>query len=64
MAYKREHANEKFRPKPGRLLDQVREVMRYHHYAIRTEKTYIKWILGYIRRSWTPLKFSETHSSS
>jgi integron integrase len=49
MAYKREHIKKKFRPKPGRLLDQVREVMRYHHYAIRTEKTYIKWILDYIR---------------
>jgi integron integrase len=23
--------------------------MRYHHYAIRTEQTYIKWILDYIR---------------
>lgn len=48
MAYKREYAKEKFRPKPGRLLDQVREVMRYHHYAIRTEQTYVKWILDYI----------------
>ncbi len=42
MAYKRDHVKERFRPKPGKLLDQVREVMRYHHYAIRTEKTYIK----------------------
>jgi len=29
-------------PKPGKILDQVREVMRYHHYAIRTEQTYVK----------------------
>ena len=35
MAYKREHVKERFRPKPGKLLGQVREVMRYHHYAIR-----------------------------
>ena len=49
MAYKGEYAKEKFRPKRGRLLDQVREVMRYHHYAIRTEQTYVKWILDYIR---------------
>ena len=49
MAYKREHVKEKFRPKPGKLLDQIREVMRYHHYAIRTEQTYVKWILDYIR---------------
>ncbi len=49
MAYKREHVKESFRPKPDRLLDQVREVMRYHHYAIRTEQTYVKWMLDYIR---------------
>ena len=23
--------------------------MRYHHYAIRTEQTYVKWIFDYIR---------------
>jgi len=34
-------------------LDQVREVMRYHHYAIRTEETYVKWILDYIRFNGT-----------
>ena len=49
MAYKREHVKDKFRPKPGKLVDQIQEVMRYHHYAIRTEQTYIKWILDYIR---------------
>ena len=53
MAYKRKHVKEKFRPKPGKLLDQVREVMHYHHYAIRTEKTDIKWILDYIRFNGT-----------
>ncbi|WP_299980445.1 integron integrase [Desulfobacula sp.] len=53
MAYKREHVKERFRPKPGKLLDQVREVMRYHHYAIRTEQTYTKWILDYIRFNGT-----------
>ena len=27
----------KFRPEPGsKLMDQVREVLRYHHYACRT----------------------------
>ena len=53
MAYKREHVKERFRPKPGKLLDQVREVMRYHHYAIRTEQTYVKWISDYIRFNGT-----------
>ncbi len=32
-----------------RLMDQVREVLRYHHYAIRTEQTYVNWILQFIR---------------
>ena len=26
-------------------MDQVREVLRYHHYAYRTEQTYCQWIL-------------------
>ncbi len=40
----------KFIPNPKlRLMDQVREVLRYHHYAYRTEQTYCKWILQYIR---------------
>lgn len=30
-------------------MDQVREVLRYHHYAYRTEATYGQWILRYIR---------------
>jgi site-specific recombinase XerD len=49
MAYLRPRVTEKFRPKPGRLLDQVREVLRYHHYSIRTERTYIDWIVQFIR---------------
>ena len=49
MSYKKKHVKERFRPKPGKLLDQIREITRYHHYAIRTEKTYVKWILDYIR---------------
>jgi hypothetical protein len=32
-----------------KFIDQVREVLRYHHYAFTTEKTYCKWILKYIR---------------
>ncbi|MCP4295366.1 MAG: integron integrase [Proteobacteria bacterium] len=39
----------KFRPDPdGKLMDQVREVLRYHHYAYRTEVTYCQWILRFI----------------
>jgi integron integrase len=39
----------KFKPQSVRLMDQVREVLRYHHYSIRTEQSYIKWILAFIR---------------
>ena len=42
-------------PNPkARLLDQVREVMRFHHYSLRTEKSYLLWIrryLGFHRKS-------------
>ncbi|MCF6248738.1 MAG: integron integrase [Desulfobacula sp.] len=40
----------KFHPDPKlKLMDQVREVLRYHHYAYRTEQAYCQWILRYIR---------------
>jgi len=35
-------------PKPKKLLEQVRQVMRLRHYAYRTEETYIQWIKRYI----------------
>jgi hypothetical protein len=38
-----------FTPRPGRLMDQVRETLRFFHYAPSTEKSYIQWILRYIR---------------
>ena len=30
-------------------MDQVRQVMRYYHYAYRTEQTYCDWILRYVK---------------
>ena len=40
----------KFRPNPDlKLIEQVREVMRYHHYKYRTEQTYCDWITRYIK---------------
>lgn len=42
-----EHSN--YKPKAERLMDQVREVLRYHHYAYKTEQSYVHWILRYIR---------------
>ena len=48
MPYPRTVIREPFSPKPGKLMDQVREVLRYHHYSYRTEETYIRWILQFI----------------
>ncbi len=31
-----------------KLLDQVRNRLRYKHYALTTERTYIHWIRRYI----------------
>ncbi|MFH1955256.1 MAG: hypothetical protein ABIL06_27020 [Pseudomonadota bacterium] len=37
--------SKKFRPDPKlRLMEQVRQVLRYHHYVYRTEQTY--WSMG------------------
>jgi site-specific recombinase XerD len=41
---------QKFRPDPKlKLMDQVRQVLRYHHYAYRTEHSDCDWILRYIK---------------
>jgi len=37
-----------FRPQSKRLLDHVVEVMRYHHYSIRSEESYVRWIKQFI----------------
>ena len=37
----------KFRPNPkAKLMDQVREVLRYHHYAYRTEVSIVNGLCG------------------
>ena len=33
----------------ARLLDQVRERIRYLHYSIRTEEAYVHWVKAFIR---------------
>jgi len=48
MPYKRARARGIYIPKSEKLLDQVKEVLRYHHYSIRTEEAYINWIVKYI----------------
>ena len=44
-----DRSKRKYVPKSLRLMDQVREVLRFHHYAYNTEKSYVSWILQYIR---------------
>jgi integron integrase len=36
-------------PKSPRLLDQVRDRIRFKHYSIRTEQAYVDWIRRFIR---------------
>jgi len=35
-------------PRPKKLLDQMRDVSRTQHYAIRTEKAYVDWAKRFI----------------
>ena len=48
FASNNKRSTEGIRPKAVRLLDQVREAMRYHHYSLRTEEAYIYWIRQFI----------------
>jgi integron integrase len=34
---------------PARLLDQLRERIRYHHYSLRTEQAYVFWVRRFVR---------------
>jgi len=36
-------------PQSPRLLDQLREVLRYKHYSLRTEEAYLYWVKFFIR---------------
>jgi integron integrase len=38
-------------PGPPRLLDRVRDRIRFKHYSLRTEQAYVDWIKRYIRFS-------------
>lgn len=53
MPAHRARAGDSYRPTATRLLDQVREVLRYHHYAYKTEQAYIGLILRFIRFNGT-----------
>jgi len=40
----------KFKPNPNlKLMDQVSQVLRYHHYSYRTEQTYCEWIIRFVK---------------
>ena len=36
-------------PQSARLLDQLREVLRYKHYSLRTEEAYLYWVKFFVR---------------
>lgn len=36
-------------PPPPRLLDQLRQEIRYLHYSIRTEQAYVHWVRAFVR---------------
>lgn len=36
-------------PQSLRLLDQLREVLRYKHYSLRTEQAYLYWVRFFVR---------------
>jgi len=41
---------EKFKPDPElKLMEQVIQVLRYHHYSFRTEKAYCDWIVRFLK---------------
>src|SRR5919108_3169838 len=37
------------RSQPPKLLDEVHQVLRLHHYSIHTERSYLEWIVRYVR---------------
>ena len=66
MAISNSMENEpKFKPDPKlKLMDQVRLVLHYHHYAYRTEQTYCDWIVRYIKfhgGQTHPAQMGKTH---
>jgi site-specific recombinase XerD len=37
------------RSQPPKLLDEVRHVLRLRHYSIHTERSYVEWIVRFVR---------------
>src|SRR6266446_2741444 len=42
-----------------RLLDQLRERIRYRHYSIRTEQAYVYWVRYFVR--WHGIRHPARH---
>lgn len=40
--------------KPPRLLEPVRELIRYKHYSLKIEKAYVFWASIFVRRQGRP----------
>lgn len=36
-------------PQSKRLLEQLREVLRYKHYSLKTEQAYLYWVRFFVR---------------
>ena len=53
-------------PRPPKLLDQVREVLRRKHYSLRTEEQYLSWIRRFIlfHRKRHPAQMGEREISA
>ncbi len=51
MPYERAKVKGKYKPKAKKVVDQVREVLRYHHYSLKTEEAYVQWIVRFIHFS-------------
>lgn len=49
MPEKRPRARKPCRSKLNRLLDQVRELLRYHHYSHKTGQAYAGWMIRFSR---------------
>ncbi|MGD9201608.1 MAG: hypothetical protein PVI26_08610 [Chitinispirillia bacterium] len=47
MPFVRSRASGIYVPKSEKLLDKVKEVLRYHHYSIRTEHSCCDWVKRY-----------------
>src|SRR5258705_8874343 len=37
------------RSQPPKLLQEIRTVLRLHHYSIHTERAYVEWIVRFVR---------------